>query len=352
MIKLLSRWFGSLRHRLHAGLWAALVGALSAAPVAAQTVTLEPSAAVTCLTLKAGADLGPEYPFKAWKDQRAGRVQVELVFTAADVRPDVNVQVAQGDSAPDGETKALFVNAVKDHVRNYRVPCLDSQAGPARLVIDYVFKPDSQRVTWAPPRDADEERRRRLLACVAHPDIKNPPAYPFSARRSGLQGRVLVRMVFSAPDQAPAIEVFARPEARDLARAVTPWVSGYRMACHEGAPVETTALFNFRLEDANYGFKPLGLMQFVRGVKDVKKQRLLFDFTTMDCPFDLRLQYRQPFMPNSVSELDNRNPARFALMRWLAESELDLPAKNLDVLFGDFTTINVPCAKLDIQPTS
>ena len=186
---------------------------------------------------------------------------------------------------------------------------------------------------------------------MAHPDIKNPPAYPISARRGGLQGRVLVRMVFSAPDQPPAIEVFNRPDARDLARAVSPWVSGYRMPCHEGAPVTSMAKFIFRMEGEAFGFKPLGLMDFLPLVKDVRKQRMLFDFTTMGCPFDLGLQYRQPFMPNVVTELDNRNPARFDLMLWLSKAELDVPAKMLDSVFADSTTLRVPCARLNIQPT-
>jgi len=343
-----------LDKKLAAAIFTALLGWLGVGPAAAQTVTMEPSAALACLTLKAGAELQPEYPFQAWKAQLAGRVKVELVFTEADARPGVNVQVALGDESNEAatESKALFVAAVKDHVRNYRVPCLDSKSGPVRLVFDYVFKPDSQRVTWAPPRDADDERRQSLLACLAHPERNKPPVYPTSALRSGLQGRVLVRMVFSAPDQAPSIEVFARPGTQPLVQAVTPWVSGYRMACHEGAPVEATAVFVFRLEGGSYGFKPLGLMQFLSSVKDIKRQRLLFDLSTMGCPFDLRLQYRQPFMPNDVRELDNRNPARRPLMRWLAAAELDIPGNTLDSVFADSTTLRVPCARLDIQPSS
>jgi len=93
-------------------------------------------------------------------------------------------------------------------------------------------------------------------------------------------------------------------------------------------------------------------MQFLSSVKDIRKQRLLFDLTAMGCPFDLRLQYRQPFMPNDVRELDNRNPARRPFMRWLAAAELDIPGNTLDSVFADSTTLRVPCAKLDIQPSS
>jgi len=158
---------GELNQKLAAAIFTALLSWPGVGSATAQTVTLEPSAVLACLTLKSGADLQPGYPFEAWKEQLAGRVKVELVFTEADARPNVNVQVALGDESKEIESKALFVAAVKDHVRNYRVPCLDSKAGPARLVFDYVFKPDSQRVTWAPPQDADDERRARLLACVA-----------------------------------------------------------------------------------------------------------------------------------------------------------------------------------------
>ena len=162
MSPLLSTGVEGVRTGLHliwrAAVCAAVAGGLGSLPATAQTVTPEPSAALTCLTRAPGAELGPEYPFKAWKEQRAGRVKVELVFTTADTRPEVIVQVAQGETSADGETRSLVVDAVKDQARGYRVPCLDAQAGPARVVIDFVFKPDSQRASWEPPSDADDER--------------------------------------------------------------------------------------------------------------------------------------------------------------------------------------------------
>ena len=344
------------KHKSRFGVGLLLLGSLGLAPVAAQTVTLEPSAEARCLTLRAGVEPQPQYPFKAWKEQLAGRVKVELVFSSPDDRPKVNVQLALSDGSRDGssdsDTRRLFVDAVQEHVRNYRVPCLPSNSAPARLVIDYVFKPDSQRVTWQAPQDADVERRGRLLACLAHPERDKPPAYPIDAQRRNLQGRVLVSMTFNAPDQAPVLEVFARPAMQDLASVVQPWVARFRMPCHEGAPIATSVVFQFRLDGDSYGFKPLGLVQFMRMVKGISKQRLQFDLNTMGCPFDLKLVYRQPFMPNSVNELDNRNPERHPLMRWLASAELEAPARSLDSVFGDSTVITVPCARIDIQPTS
>ena len=308
----------------------------------AQQVELEPSAASRCLQPPAAERGVPEYPFAAWKNQEKGTVKVELEFTTPDKRPRVAVLERDGPRS--------LVDAVEEHVRSYRVPCLTAAETPSRLRIEFVFKPDDRRVAWSRPTDADSERRLTALRCVAHDSGKKLPAYPDDALRGQVQGRVLARLRFVAPDQPPEAEVFGQASAELLTRAIRRWVSGYRMPCLEGAPVEAIWTFVYRFEGEAFGFKPLDLLQLMGVTKDIETQRLQMDTNTMACPFDVQFQYRQPFAKNFVGELGPTDPSRRPLLDWMQGIQLNLARRPMDTVFGDTTTISVPCAKINLKP--
>ena len=333
--------------RVFAPLLTALLVVAALGEASGQQVTLDPSPATRCLTLQPGAIGEPEYPFVGWKNGTAGRVKVELVFSTPDGRPDVKVLERDNDGSGDG--KAEFVEAVKDHVRNYRVPCLSLAEGPARLLIEYVFKPDDKRPAWSAPVDGQDQERQAQLKCLQHRSGKLAPSYPKDALELSMQGRVLATMRFVAPDQAPEVTVYARPDAELFAGAIRRWTAGYRLPCHQGGPLSGTLTFVFRINGSTFGLKPLGLAQLLPLVVGVQSQRLAFDFTVMGCPFDIRLAYRQPYLANVVEQLDNAHPARRPFLKWLEGIQLDLPSRMLDISFGDTTTITVPCTKLDLN---
>ena len=150
--------------------------------VVAQDVTLEPSAALRCLTPAADVRGTPTYPPDAWKRGDAGVVEVELIFTVPEGRPEVKVLKSVGGDD--------FVDAVKAHVRDFRVPCLQLAEVPVRLRQAYDFVPDRRSVHWAHPVDLSEPDRRKLLGCVKHESGERGPDFPEGARRAGVQGRV------------------------------------------------------------------------------------------------------------------------------------------------------------------
>jgi hypothetical protein len=317
-------------------------------PASAQSFTLEPSAATRCLMPEEPQRGVPAYPFEAWKLGHEGRVLVALTFTAADKRPAVKVLESEGV----GRSESDFVDAVREHVQTYRVPCLDEARTPARLQLEFVFKPDQREARASAPIDPGALRRKELMKCVAHRSGQKTPEYPGDAQRAELQGRVIARLHFTAADQPPQAQVLARPVAQPFARAIEEFVKGYRMPCFDGAePVDATFSYIFVLEGAGaYGLKPLGLLAFMSRVQGIQKQTLQFDTTTMACPFDVKFQYRQPYMDNWVGEYDNNNPARRPLLNWLANQHLDLPRRSLDAVFADSTVITVPCAKINLKP--
>ena len=314
----------------------------------AQTVMLEPTAAQRCLVPAADERGVPEYPFDAWKRERSGRVVVNLTFTTPETRPVVKVQLAEGE----GDSADAFVEAVRVHVSRWRVPCMQAAGNPVQLQLEFVFNPTSKQVFGSAPADLDDERRERLLKCVRHARGNETPDYPLDALRRSLQGSVLARLHFNAADKAPQVQLLARNNALLLRDSVESHLAGLRMPCHDNqGGVDATFTYVFRINGVRaIGFRPLGLTGLMSHIKGIREQRVAFDTTTMGCPFDVKFQYRQPYMNNWVSAGQAHKAERQPLLSWLAQAHLDLPSRSLDAVFGDETVVSVPCAKIDIVP--
>ncbi len=320
---------------------AGLVALWAGGAACAQTVELGPSAAVSCLS-PAEADRGaPEYPFNAYKEGRGGRVKVALVFEKATEAPRVEVLGQGADEA--------FVEAVGQHVRNYRVPCL-AEGRSARLLIDFDFQPDYRKVYWGAASDAADIERSQLMRCLVRPERGLSTEYPAEAARMGVKGRVVADMRFVAPDQPPEVETFSSPDAHELARLVRRWAGRWRMPCLTGEPVNTRVLFIFKLGDVTFGFPPMDLVSLLRATEGLERQTLALDTHSMGCPFELKLQYLQPFMPNVVGEVGQPNLAREPLLRWLRSVKLKLDRTTESAVFADTADLAVPCINIQLTP--
>jgi hypothetical protein len=313
-----------------------------AGAVAAQQVTLAPSAVIECLTpqLERRGDI--EYPFAELKSAEKGRVKIEARFTVPEGPPELTVLESEGSDA--------FVSAVKSFMRSWRVPCLPPGGGDARLVQEYVFKPDARKVYWSEVEDRQEPARRQQSSCVRHESGRRAPDYPPLALRRGVQGRVYVRLRFEAADQPPVAQFYARDTAGELQQAVETWVRGYRLPCLTGAPLELDIVYVYRFEGESWGLKPTTLLNLLSLVKGVREQKLQFDTTTMGCPFDLHFTYLRPLAKNRVGMRGSFDPAREPLLRYLADVELDLRRDALDAVYGDSTSVSVPCIKINLNP--
>ena len=320
----------------------AFVLAVLAGAALAQAPELQPSAAQQCLTHTAGKDAQPDYPIAEFNQNIGGRVQVELVFSRPDRAPEVTILMQ--------EASQNIVDAALEHLRGLRVPCLIVGSAPVRLKQDFIFAIDRRQVHWSDAVDSDLQGRAALPGCVTHASGSIRLDYPAWAQRRHLQGRVLARARFINATDAPEIDVFARPYAQELADEVKRWLRGARLPCHEGTPLAVLWTYEFVFEGDRYGFKDLSFQQFLVRAKGIQSQAISFDTTTMGCPFDLRLQYRQPTMRNAVGELGPSNPARRPLLQWMAGTELELSGKSLDSVFGDSAKITVPCLKIDLNP--
>jgi hypothetical protein len=316
----------------------------------AQQVELEPSTVAACLApLKPdAADKGgqadtdrPDYPFAAYKSGEVGRVLVEMHFTGAELRPALTVLSSSGDDS--------FVDAVRQHVRRLRVPCLPPGT-EIRLRQEFVFQPSAQAVFWGPAADPRDAARSTLLKCMKHLSGAKAPDYPRELLRAGRQGRVLARLRFSNDDQSPTAQVFTTASAKGFGEAIEDWVRGYRLPCYAGEAINTTVIFQFKVEGEAFGFRPLDLLGFAARTKHLKTEGLLLDTRNMGCPFDVKLNYRQPFLPNAVGVLGTADARRQPLVDWLSRAELTLLPRQTDAVFGDTADIHVPCADFAIQP--
>jgi|CXWL01.1.fsa_nt_gi hypothetical protein len=309
----------------------------------ADELTLVPSPAVRCLTPAQPQRGEPEYPSQKLAAKKGGRVAVELIFTTPDKRPEVRILESEG--GPD------FIYAVEDHVRAFRVPCLEYADIPVRLRQEYSFVRDHRKVLWSAPSDAADPERARLVKCVKHLEPKTVPDYPIQDRRDHVQGRVLLQLRFTSPHEAPQVRRLDSPWNRSLALSAEEWAAGYRMPCHQGQPINVLRAFEFKFEGAELPtFKDLSLRQFVGAIKDIETMTVHHDFTAMGCPFDVRLHYLQPHLPNAVGELETSNPARRPLLDWLASVTLKLPDKLQSALLGDKLTLTIPCGTIHLNP--
>jgi hypothetical protein len=317
---------------------------LAAAAAWAQEVDVPVSEIARCLTVRPGAADAPVFPFEAYTGQRRGAVQVLLSFKAPDEPPLVTVQESHGG---DG-----FVDAVRAHAKDLRLPCIPRGDGPARLIRDYIFRPeDDRRVHWHRTEDASAAEHRRALRCVSHVAGKERPEYPYDANLSGVQGRVIAEMSFSAPDRPPEVKVHARRSARVLAMAAEEWAAGLRMPCHPGGVVQGDWLFIYLIDgNGGYGFRDVPFRSLLASTVGIEKQRLQLDTPQMGCPFEVRFQYRQPHLRNRVGEVGVSDPARRPLLEWMETIELNLPRNSLDSIYGDSTVITVPCVRIDLKP--
>ena len=311
-------------------------------PAHAQTAELQPSDALKCLQHIKGPGQQPAYPELEFNANKGARVQVELAFTRPDRAPEVTI-LLQEASPP-------FVEAVLEHVRGLRVPCLVEKGGAARIRQDFDFATDRRQVHWSSPEDSDAAQRGSLWRCVLHPSGNRGPEYPLWAQSQEVQGRVLARARFTDGTSAPTVEVFARPYADGLADTIRNWTKDLRLPCHSGGPLTFTIVYQFLLEDSRYGFKEITFNEFLGNVKGIRQQVLQLDTTAMGCPFDVRLNYRQPLLPNKVGEVGPKNPARRPLLEWLAKSELDVRRDAANAIFAADAKITVPCVKIDLKP--
>ena len=321
--------------------WSAVAALAWATAAGAQIVSMPVSQAIECLTPPEAERGVPEYPAQELKRKDGGTIRVELVFTAPDAEPAVRVLTTNAFSR--------LVDAVRDHVRKFRVPCLPPGGEPVRLDQQYVFRPGDARPVFAlEPVDQADAERDRQAACLMRITPGEYPAYPTAMLRQGAQGSFLVRLRFTSPSSAPELSFLAEPSFGGALKAsVEEFVQGYRLPCLRGEPKTMQLAFVFRVEGGDRTFlQDMPLLQFLRSARTLPPAQ--FDFGSMGCPFDLQVTHFQPFAVNVVSQIGESRPERSDFMRWIARIPLRLTDNQAQELLATDFTLSVPCGRLDL----
>jgi hypothetical protein len=320
-----------------------LAGSLTAGANDFEVVSEEAKIAA-CLSPSPDRATRLEYPPQSFASKAGGTVKVEMLFVAPDQPPELTVD--------DDNVVRELSDAVRAHVAQFRLPCLAPGAS-LRLKQEYVFTPnDGRKVIWSQPRGAAASGTAKT--CVTHlgPDAR--PRWPSGLRNTvgrtqSDSAAVLVQMTFTAADKPPEVVVIGRDPENLFAPSVVSWVSGYRMPCLQDRPVVTRQLFRFRMDGGSTTvLRDVPLQTFLRHTKNASRLPVYFDFTSMGCPFDVRLNYQQPHGRNIVGEIEGSNPARRPFLDWLSGLVLDLRAREENAVLGDSMTISVPCGTLDL----
>lgn len=325
--------------------WLALALAASACCAVAQQTTLQPSPALQCLTQ---GDAGQPllYPEEMLQRKDGGTVAVELRFAGPDQAPNVTI-------SDQDRPSAVLVDAVRAHVRRFRVPCMAANDPTVLIRQDYVFVPnDGRKVVTTTPTDPLQAARGDFWACLSHVDGEKKPDYPYRALVPGgkaeEQGNVYVSLKFLAPDQPPVLTLLTAVPGRALRGAVAQYANGLRLPCMGAEPVAFSVLYTFQIVDGSRLLLPdLSLKALLAAASNLRGG-VYFDLNALGCPFDVRLTYFRPHGPNTLRQLEPAMPARQAFLDWLCGLTLNLPERANTSVLGQTITVQVPCGTVNL----
>ena len=311
------------------------------AHAAEQLPLLSPSAALGCLMPSAAERGELAYPQEALESKDGGKVSVELHFKGPDEEPRVRMLSENALSS--------LQDAVRKHVRQFRVPCIKAGEEPVVLRQDFLFVPnDGRKVITTTASDVADERRKVQMRCLARPGPNKTPEYPAEDQRFGRQGKVFVSMRFTSSERPPELQVLASDATGNMLNEVTDFVRGYRLPCLQDRELSMDVLFNFRMDGCSRTrLNDMSLRSFVAAARDLQRPAY-FDLGTMACPFELRVSYQRPHRPNAVGELDGPVEARKPFLDWLSQITLRLPEQSNTAVLGEEFTLAVPCGKVDL----
>jgi hypothetical protein len=323
-------------------------GLLAPLQAQADASEVEASPYQQCLSPGVAERSLPAYPENRLRRKEGAVFEVELRFVDRRRGPQVRVlRDANDPNAPRPDPE--FVTAAQDYAGQLRVPCLPDGEAIVSLVQRFQFVPvDGGKVTVGRVADADQAERSEQTRCLRHVDDQRRPRYPASALSRELQGTVVAKITFTAPDQPPEVKILTEPETGRFGAAVTRFAQGLRMPCQESGVTTVRQLFRFQLPDhRRVWLRDIDLPTFVGALVSFPSPAFI-DTNAMRCPFDLQLTYLAPHLSNLVREVGEQEPARRPLLDWLREAELYLPPDRANLVLGDTMKLQVPCVKLDV----
>lgn len=329
-----------------------LLLAMGLSAASAQTTAVLPTPAQRCLTRGEPLLGTPVYPPEVLRAKASGRVSIELEFLAPDAEP--TLQSLKVDRVDQRAHESLLEQSVRDFIKAYRVPCLPA-GEKSTLAQEFVFVPQDRRgVTMMASSDPSRARGNRLGACLVHRDPRAQPRYPSADLRAERQGTAVVQLEFNDATAPPKVSVLDEGGSSSFAEASREHALGYRMPCHDGqGAAGLLQLYLFKVEGGSRVIlKDVSFPTLAGLFRGIRSTNVYFDFNAMGCPFEVLFRPLQPHAPNDVGVVGDVNPERRFFLDWLSRQQLDLPARQLNALFGQEARVSVPCIVLNLGTTS
>lgn len=322
----------------------ALMAGLGLQPAQAQTPLPDRSGelALACLVRPEAA---LAYPEEVLKQRLSGFYRVQMRFTDANKRPEVEVLYEAGSTG--------LHEAVLDYVSRMRLPCL--KPGQTVMALQE-FSFDALgvgRVKSPPPLNVPSSQAASYTQCLrssGQPLELSEPSRPSRSVNTIKDGNLIVEVYFNAPDRPPEVKVIYDSMYAANRDNILEYLSKYRLPClpagqRTGIEQQFSVHWGGNLK---FAFNDLSLVKFLGLVKDLNARPVEFNLDTMGCPFRLRWTLGRPATANRVYEVGESNANRLPLLAWLRELELNLTKERFEGLLGAELLIDVPCGTIKL----
>ena len=309
------------------------------APVPLPTPDTFDPPALACLTRPTEPLVYPEGELKR---RIGGFIRLRLTFVKPDSAPKVEVL---------RNTYEPFGDLVTRYARAYRLPCLDA-AGPP-VVVEQAFSFDevgAGKAAAVSSSTPESKRALELMACLQ--STKKQIQAPQGLDR-GEVTNAIYRLVFAAADQAPEVKLlYATVPQGYLDIEARQQLSAYRIPCLTEKDRAFSAEQSFKLSSPQdvWVFKEnrKGLIPFLRLMRNIRAEKVDFNFDEMACPFTLRWSLGRPAVDNDVQQLGEPDARREPLIDWLKTLTMDLQPQQFEGLLDQRIDIDVPCLRLKL----
>lgn len=323
-------------HRYLMGLTALV--SLASAQAQTEVRPMSPAQTLACLVKPERA---PEFPQRDKLDRAFGAMRVLLKFKQPDASPEIEVLF--------NSAREDMQDEVYRYLRGYRLPCLTSADGTVSAVQEFSFSNTDRAAMPLPPERAQDA----LPFCLVMP--RRSPLMPSQGFGRPEVSHVVIAATFTGNgQQGPEVKVLYSAGSDRAVDEVREYLAQYRMPCRTGTegPQTFQQMFSFHPSDLpRYAFKreAFRLVEFLAMIRDVRKLRATYDFTTMGCPFKLHYVVYGGAVPNEATAMGKPDPNKLPFLAWLAGLELDFRSQaEAQGLFGSELQIEVPCGSLNL----
>jgi hypothetical protein len=270
-------------------------------------------------------------------------VRVLLRFTSADQPPSSEVIFKSGSDA--------LAERVLAHVASYRLPCWTPETPVVTAVQEFSLEGGKSEFWWTAGGGDGAQAKR---AGQQYPACIQPRAFSLtSAEAEKLPDAIVnVHAVIRFTDgvgRAPQVSVKSLTAPKAIVQAVKAFAESYRTHCPLQSGSQWFMFAPAGEVKANFN-KALSLTAMLRASTPASRGGPLFDFSTMACPFSVKIEMLQPLGTNVVSEVGPPNPNRAAFLSWMEGLELAMKPAELEYFLGQQALVNIPCGQMDLRP--